>query len=67
MKKLRIHQLDYKLEKIKVLKRVNPPRLGWICSIKTAMNIFLKQLGKRLGITAQRVKEIQEKGVAILK
>jgi len=61
MKKLRIHQIDYKLKKVKVLKKVIPPRLGWIYGLRTAMNMSLKQLGKRLGITAQGVKEIQER------
>ena len=60
-KKLLIEQLDKKLEKFSVLKEADVPPRGWINAIRTAMNMSLVQLAKRLKITSVSVKEIEER------
>ena len=60
-KKLLIEQLDKKLEKFSVLKETDVPPRGWINAIRTAMNMSLVQLAKRLKITSVSVKEIEER------
>ena len=57
--KLVIEQLDKKLIKFYNLYEVIIPTEGWIYSIRTAIKMSLRQLGKRLSITAQSVKEIE--------
>jgi len=60
-KLLQISQLDKKLSKYKILNINDIPQRGWIRAIRTALNMSMKQLGKKLGITAQSVKEIEER------
>ena len=60
-KLLQISQLDEKLSKYKSLNTNDIPQRGWIRAIRTSLNMSMKQLGKRLGITAQSVKEIEER------
>ena len=70
-KKLIVEQLDRKLEKFAVLKDSEPPPKGWIYSIRTALNMSLVQLAKRLKKTSVSVKEIEqreeEKGITLKK
>ena len=58
-KKLVIAQLDKKIAVGRVLKDVPPPSNGWIAAARTALNMSLKQLGKRLGISPPSVKELE--------
>jgi len=37
------------------------PSSGWVFAMRQALGMSLKQLGKRMGITAQSVKEIEER------
>ena len=60
-KKLLIDQLDRKLNNYKNLVKINPPDLGWINSIRLALNMTLEQLGNRLGIRQQGAKKIEER------
>ena len=54
-------QLDNKIAQFSNLEKVVIPPNGWIYSIRQAINMSLRQLGKRLSITPQRVKEIEER------
>jgi predicted DNA-binding mobile mystery protein A len=56
---LLLEQLDKKLNSSSV-----PPPTGWIYAIRTALRMSRRQLGKRLGITAQGVKDIEAKEAA---
>jgi len=60
-KKLLIEQIDKKMQKFSVLEESDLPPKGWIYSIRTALNMSLAQLGKRIHKTAQSVKEIEER------
>jgi predicted DNA-binding mobile mystery protein A len=60
-KKLLVEQLDNKLEKLLALKNIDVPPKGWIHAIRTAMNMSLVQLARRLKKTSVSVKEIEER------
>lgn len=59
--KLIIEQLDRKILKFSELEEITVPPNGWIYSIRTALKMSLRQLGKMQNITAQSVKEIEER------
>ncbi len=59
--KLIIEQLDRKFLTLKSLNQFSSPERGWIFNIRTALKMSLRQLGKRLGISAQSVKEIEQR------
>lgn len=60
-KKLLVEQLDQKLKAFKTIENVSLPRLGWINTIRTGLNMSLEQLGKRLGMTKQGAKKVEER------
>lgn len=60
-KKLIREQLDKKIDKFNNLDEVIVPPEGWIYSIRQGINMSLRQLGQRLSITPQSVKEIEER------
>ena len=59
-KKLIREQLDNKIAKFRELDGIVLPPQGWIYSIRQGINMSLRQLGKKLSITPQSVKEIEE-------
>ncbi|MEN8121700.1 MAG: mobile mystery protein A [Bacteroidota bacterium] len=65
--KLLIDQLDRKFETLSSVNSLVTPSEGWIYAIRTALKMTLKQLGTKLNITAQSVKELElrEKNGAI--
>ena len=60
-RKLLVEQLDRKLIKLHDLKDVEVPSKGWINAVRTALNMSLVQLAKRLKKTSVSVKEIEER------
>jgi predicted DNA-binding mobile mystery protein A len=54
-------QLDEKLLMFQQAGEVVPPASGWIFAFRYALNMSLRQLGQRLSITPQSVKEIEER------
>ena len=58
---LLIQQTDKKLEAFKHLKEIVVPPKGWINTFRIALKMSLRQLGNRLRISAQSVKEIEER------
>ena len=61
--KLLIEQTDKKISRLKAMEKLIIPSKGWIFTIRTAMKMSLRQLGNRLKISAQSVKEIEEREV----
>ena len=59
--KLIIEQLDKKIIKFSELNNIEIPSTGWIKAIRTALKMSLRQLGIKMNITAQSVKEIEER------
>lgn len=60
-RQLRIAQLDKKIAAFSEAKRLSPPGGGWVYAIRTALGMSLKQLGAKLGITPQGVKNIEQR------
>jgi len=59
--KLFVEQLDQRLKPfIKAGNHSIPPD-GWIQAIRTAMNMSLRQLGRRLALTPQGIKSIEKR------
>jgi predicted DNA-binding mobile mystery protein A len=53
------NQLDDKMVYFRKAGGVVPPGSGWIHAIRQALNMSLRQLGQRLSITPQSVREIE--------
>jgi predicted DNA-binding mobile mystery protein A len=63
-RKLLIEQLDRKLKPFLGSEIVIIPDNGWINTIRTIINMTLEQLGKKLNMTKQGVKRIEESEAA---
>jgi predicted DNA-binding mobile mystery protein A len=59
--KLIMEQLDAKILQLKKAENIVIPSSGWVYSIRQALKMSLRQLGNRMGITPQSVKEIEER------
>ena len=59
-RKLLIEQLDRKLKPFLGSEVIIIPESGWINTIRTTLNMTLEQLGKKLNMTKQGVKRIEE-------
>jgi len=58
-RKLLIDQLDRKIKILSNFKESEIPSKGWIFAIRTAMNMSLAQLAKKLGKTVPTTREIE--------
>lgn len=54
-------QTDRKLEPYKILKGQIMPDKGWIYTIRKALGMSLRQLGERIGKTAQSVQDFEKR------
>ena len=59
--KLSIELLDKKLRAYNVLHEKEIPDTGWIHAIRTTLGMSLRQMGKRLSITPQSMKETEQR------
>lgn len=59
--KLLIEQADRKLQPFRLLETTVIPPKGWINTVRKALKMSLRQLGNRLNISPQSVKEIEER------
>lgn len=59
--RLLIEQADKKLSVFKPLISVAVPQKGWVNTIRVALNMSLRQLGNKLSISSQSVKEIEDR------
>lgn len=60
-KMLIIRQLDKKLESFQLLATAQLPTQGWINLIRDTLHLSLRQLGERLRMTPQGVKDIERR------
>jgi predicted DNA-binding mobile mystery protein A len=61
--KLIMEQLDAKILQFKKIENIVIPSSGWVYSIRQALGMSMRQLGNRMGITPQSVKEIEEREI----
>jgi predicted DNA-binding mobile mystery protein A len=59
--KLIMEQTDRKILLLKKADALVIPPTGWIFTIRTALGMSMRQLGKRMGITPQSIKEIEDR------
>jgi predicted DNA-binding mobile mystery protein A len=59
--KLILDQTDSKIKSFNTVKKMIIPSSGWVHAIRLSLGMSLKQLGKRMSITAQSIKEIEER------
>jgi predicted DNA-binding mobile mystery protein A len=59
-RQLLIEQLNHKLQVFSACEKVQIPERGWVHTIRTTLNMTMAQLGKKLNITRQGVKKIEE-------
>ena len=57
--KLILEQIDRKIFQLKKIEDLTIPASGWIYAIRQALGMSLRQLGNKMGITPQSVKEIE--------
>jgi predicted DNA-binding mobile mystery protein A len=56
-----LEHVDAKISQLKKAEDLVIPSSGWIYSIRKALGMSMRQLGSRMGITPQSVKEIEER------
>lgn len=56
-----LEQIDRKILQFKKVADITIPSSGWVYAIRLALGMSLRQLGKKMGITAQSVKEIEKR------
>ncbi|MDD2492704.1 MAG: mobile mystery protein A [Bacilli bacterium] len=61
IKKLQLDQLDKKIKSFDSLSKSMPGDNGWVYALRSALGMSLSQLGKRLDMTAQSVKELENR------
>jgi predicted DNA-binding mobile mystery protein A len=59
--KLILEQIDRKIHQLKKLDNLTIPASGWVYAIRQALGMSLRQLGIKMGIKPQSVKEIEER------
>ena len=52
-------QVNSKLQAFSKVNGVTPPAEGWIHAIRSGMKMSLRQLGERLSVTPQSIKELE--------
>ena len=58
-RRLILEQIDRKIKPFAALVTIQMPEKGWINTIREALNISLRQLGMKLGVTAQAIKSLE--------
>lgn len=58
---LQLQQINKKMERYSSLQEVVIPPTGWVKAIRTSLNMSMQQLGKKLFITRQGIKDIEER------
>ncbi len=58
-KSLQIQQLNSKMHQYAALKKIPPPDIGWIRTIRITIGMSMEQLGKRLSMTKQGIQNLE--------
>lgn len=59
--KLLIEQIDMKLDPFKGMETLVIPQKGWINAVRSALKMTLRQYGKKLNVTPQSAKELEDR------
>ena len=56
---LLVEQTDRKLELLKPVAKLTTPERGWLFTVRNALKMSLRQMGMRLNVSAQSIKEME--------
>ncbi len=59
--KLILDQIDRKILQLRNIEDLSIPSTGWIKAIRQSLGMSMRQLGIKMGITAQSVREIEQR------
>jgi predicted DNA-binding mobile mystery protein A len=59
--RLVMEQVDAKIHQLRKVEKLVIPSSGWVYTIRQALGMSMRQLGNKMGITPQSVKEIEER------
>ena len=59
--RLIIDQLDKRFNDLSKISNMDIPASGWLASVRKALGMSLEQFGKRLSITRQSAKELEQR------
>lgn len=59
--KLILEQTDAKIRLLRKAENLIIPSTGWVYTIRKALSMSMRQLGDKMGITPQSIKEIEER------
>ncbi|MBK7408162.1 MAG: helix-turn-helix domain-containing protein [Saprospirales bacterium] len=60
-KLLRVVQLDQILDRYRILEKAPKPKMGWIRTVRLTLGMSMRQLGERLGVSAQAVQQMEDR------
>lgn len=60
-KSLQIQQLNSKMRVVAKMKKITPPPTGWIKAVRTTLGMSLEQLGNKISITKQSIRDIEQR------
>jgi predicted DNA-binding mobile mystery protein A len=60
-KSLQLEQLNNKMLNFSALKQAAAPPTGWIKAIRIALGMSMQQLGKKISVTKQGIKDIEKR------
>ncbi len=63
MQKQKIRQIDSKLKTLKTLENLKIPSIGWLKELRLALGMSLTQFSRRLSLSPQGGKEIENREV----
>jgi predicted DNA-binding mobile mystery protein A len=59
-----LSQVDKKLGQLRILKEIPVPSKGWLHTLRTALQMSLRQLSAKITITPQSLKDMESREVA---
>lgn len=65
IRELGLRQLDRRLDELRknVTPLLEPPREGWIATIRAALGMTQEQLGERMGVSRQAIGQLEDREV----
>ncbi|MHC1706897.1 MAG: mobile mystery protein A [Bacteroidales bacterium] len=59
--KLILEQMDRKIQMLNKIRELAIPGTGWVYAIRQSLGMSMRQLGKKMGMTAQGIRDLEER------
>ncbi len=56
-----LEQIDRKIQLLRKIEEITIPGTGWVYSIRLSLGMSMRQLGLKMGITPQGIKDLEER------